>query len=81
MKTNATPSLTKTRVHEYQKSVVIYRRTNETTKSHRHDKAVSPAFNRIIVKAGVPDKRGRLERLPVLLFSQPITVTNAKGSP
>lgn len=34
--------------------------------SRRHDEAVSPAFNRIIVKAGVPDKRGRLERaLPV----------------
>jgi len=56
--------------------IVCYRRTNESTKSHRHDKAVSPAFNRIIVKAGVPDKRGRLERLPVLLFSQPITVTS-----
>lgn len=45
------------------------------------DRALSPSFNGIIVvRAGVPDKRGRLERLPTL-FSQPITVTNAKGSP
>lgn len=32
------------------------------------DRDVFPSFNRIIVKAGVPDKRGRLERLPAAVL-------------